>query len=211
MLLVELITLIVSVLNYRRHRTLRVFTYYILFSMAQMFADLAYFGFGKTIILKNFLISFTNLFMLFEFSVGIIYILRNISGKGRKIAIYIDAALYLGLLALVGIKDFRFLYQGSFFLFESFFMLLPCLLYYYDLFISGRSERLTDEPSFWIVTGFVLLDACSIPMYMAWSFTGRDQDDIYAMNYILYTILFLLMIRAYRCPPINPPSHAAYR
>lgn len=211
MLLVESIALIISILNYRRHRTLRVFTYYILFSMAQMTFEIVYYAEGQTILLQNFMVAFTNLFMLFEFSVGIFYILRNMSGRGRKIAVYVDASIYLGLLLWVAIRNFKYYYQGSFFFYESFFMLPPCLLYFYDIFILGHSRRLTDEPSFWIVTGIVLLDAVSIPMYLAWAFSGHARDNVYIANYILYTILFLLMIRAYRCPPINSLSHAAAR
>jgi len=209
MLLAEVAAIIVSILYYRRHKELRVFTYYISFSFVQMWGQFLYVNSGQTRVLNAELMIFTNLFMLFEFGVGIWYIIKHLSNRKRRIAVYINAFIYLIFLLTVGIFDIRAFGRGSFFFFESFFMLLPCLLYFYEQFIDPRPGRLTDEPSFWIILGFMLLDAGSMPLYMAWVVSNHEHKDLYAANYILYIILSLLIIRAYWCPPANPAIHAA--
>ena len=208
LILVELAALAVSIWNYRRHRTLRIFTWYTMFSLVQLWFEFVYVNAGEPVILRNIGGGISNVFMLFEFLVCILYIVRNISSRSRKIAIFINAALYLGLIVAASLRNYHILYRSSFFFTESFFLLLPCLLYFYDLFVSGHPVLLKNEPAFWIVTGFLFLNAGSIPMYIAEEFGDHYSIAIYSLNYILYTVLFVLLIRAYRCPPVNPSLHA---
>jgi hypothetical protein len=150
----------------------------------------------------------TNIFMLFEYSLCNFIILRQISSKGRRRAIYINALIFVAILAFAISENYHFAYQATFFFFESLFLLLPCLLYFYDLFVSVQPAPLKDQPAFWVVTGFLFLNACSIPMLMTVAEAGHYHAAVYSLNYILYAIFSILLIRAYRCPPLKQPGHA---
>lgn len=208
LILLEVIALVVAIRNYHRHRRLRVFTYYILFSLVQLWFDFIYTNGGKTPLLAAIYVCISNAFMLFEFGVCIFFIVTQINSKGRRRTIYIDALLYIGFLAFILFRHYQWFFQASFFYFESLFLLLPCLLYIYDLFVSVPSRPLKDEPSFWIITGFLFLNACTIPLYILGGSRAHYFPQIMTVNFILYILLFLLLIRAYRCPPANASIHA---
>jgi len=208
LILIELVALAVSIKNYRRHRTLRVFTYYTIFSLTEIWGQFIQMNLGDTTLLRNINGGFTNVFMIFEFILCIVIIVRHLSSKARRTAVLIDALLFGAVLTADVIRHPHFLYSEVFFFSESFFLLLPCLLYIYDLFVSAPAGRLRDEPSFWIITGFLILNACSIPMYITGGFSGSYQTALFSLNFILYSVLFILLIRAYSCPPENRATHA---
>lgn len=208
MVLAELVALGVAIKYYRRHKILRIFPYYLLLSLMEVWTDYLS-GIGdRPVSLINLHGGVSNVFMLFEYSVCTLFILRYISSRGRRRAIYINSLLFAGLLAFALIQNWRNAYQANFFFWESFFLLLPCLLYFYDLFVSAQPGSLTDQPSFWVVTGFLFLNACTIPMLLAVLMLGRYHVIALSLNYILYIVLCILLIRAYRCPPVKPCVNA---
>jgi hypothetical protein len=211
MVLVETIALAITIRYYRRHKELRVFPYYLTFSLLEVWAGFIFSVAGTHTPLKHAPGIIANIFMLFEYSLCNFIILRHISSKGRRRAIYINSLLFVGVLAFAISKNYHFAYQATFFLFESVFLLLPCLLYFYELFVSVQPTPLKDQPSFWVVTGFLFLNACSIPMLMTVARAGHYHAAVYSLNYILYSIFSILLIRAYRCPPQNRPVHAPAR
>jgi hypothetical protein len=76
----------------------------------------------------------------------------------------------------------------------------PCLIYFYQLFQTNDPQPLKDQPAFWVITGVLFLKACSIPLLLTVDLMTGYQNSAYTLNYILYTVLFVLLIRAYLCP-----------
>jgi hypothetical protein len=207
MILVETFALAVSIRYYHRHKILRVFPYYLAFSLLEVWSGFILSSAGNHMPLKHVPGVIANIFMLFEYSLCNFIILRQISSKGRRRAIYINTLIFVAVLAFAILENYHFAFQATFFFVESLFLLLPCLLYFYELFVSVQPAPLKDQPVFWVVTGFLFLNACSIPMLMTVGQAGHYHEAVYSLNYILYAIFSILLIRAYRCPSLKQPGH----
>ena len=84
---------------------------------------------------------------------------------------------------------------------ESVFLVFPCLIYFYEFFSTATLRPLRDQPAFWVVSGILFVHAGDIPLQMTIHFLGSLQEMAYMLNYILFSILFILLIRAYLCTP----------
>jgi hypothetical protein len=67
---------------------------------------------------------------------------------------------------------------------------------------------LKNQPSFWIITGILFLNTSSIPMLLTAGLLGNYSAAAFCLNFILYSILFILIIRAYLCTPVNQSTYA---
>jgi hypothetical protein len=193
---------LISLKYYGLHKELRIFTYYIALSIIQ---DMTVFFFlgrqwekGPFYRVAGY---FTNFFMLAEYSIFVLFILAFISSRKRKWVIWINSLVFFGVVLRIWIGMPAFLYSGELFLVESLFLILPCLLYFYELLMHVSPEPLKNDPSFWVVTGILFLNACSIPLLLTRHMLGKYSEAAYSLNYLLYAILFLLLNRAYRCKP----------
>ena len=209
MMMATLAALVVSLRYYNRHKDLRIFTYYILFSFLQ---DLTEF-FAPAVKMNKLtsriiLASSENAFMLFEFFVCNYFILQHLSSARRRMAVKLNALIFFCLLLYLGLRYYKVIYLRSFFLFEAIFLVLPCLLYFYELFVNVRPVPLKNQPSFWIITGILFLNACSFPMLLTLGLLGKYSHAAFFLNFILYSIFFILIIRAYLCTPINQSAYA---
>jgi hypothetical protein len=91
--------------------------------------------------------------------------------------------------------------HAGYFLLESVFLVPPCLLYFYERFLTVNLQPLKEQPSFWVVTGVLFLNSCSIPLQLTFGYLGKYREAAFSLNYILYSIFFILLIRAYLCSP----------
>lgn len=199
---VTLIALVISIKYYHRHRELRVFTYYILLSLLEDSTSVYETIMGPDIFFPHVIHGvIANMFMLTEFSVFVYFILQHISTVKRRRAIQIDAVLFFLLVLWTMLRDHRFIIIAGLFPVESFFLVLPPLLYFFELFIRAPSNALKDQPAFWIITGILFLNCCSIPLQFAKAYMGRHAIEWYNLNYLLYALFFFLLIKAYLCKP----------
>jgi hypothetical protein len=209
MFMTALAALVVSLRYYNRHRDLRIFTYYILFSLLQSLTDFFVHGAKLDEITSRIILaSFENVFMLFEFIVCSYFILQHLISGRRRRAVKVNALIYFCFLLWVGGRHYKAIYMNTFFFYESIFLVLPCLLYFYELFLYIRPEPLKNQPSFWIITGILFLNASSIPMLLTAGLLGNYSAAAFCLNFILYSILFILIIRAYLCTPVNQSTYA---
>jgi hypothetical protein len=201
--------LVISISYYNRHKDLRIFTYYILFSFLQSLTEF-FVHTGDLDQLTSRIISVTsqNAFMLFEFIVCNYFILQHLSSVRRRKLVKINALIYFCFLLWVGVRHYQLIYQSTFFFFESIFLVLPCLLYFYEQFVNMYPEPLKNQPSFWIITGILFLNATSIPMLLTEGLLRKYYSAALCLNYILYSILFILIIRAYLCTPVKQSAYA---
>jgi hypothetical protein len=209
MMMATLAALIVSLRYYNRHKDLRIFTYYIFISLLQdltgFFADPGKFN---PITSTTIMASSENAFMLFEFIVCNYYILGHLSSVRRRMAVKINALFFFSFLLWMGIWHYKRFYQSTFFIFESIFLVLPCLFYFYELFVNVGPDPLKNQPSFWVITGILFLNACSVPMLLTLGLLGNYSHAAFCLNFILYSIFFILLIRAYLCTPVNQSAYA---
>jgi hypothetical protein len=204
MVLMTMAALVVSITHYRRHKSLRIFAYYIALSLLSDIT--AFFAFPYPTDWNFRLVVFiatTNAFLLFEFIGCTLFILRYIGSPLRRRIIRINGLLFFGLLIFGVAMIYPHVMEMYYVVLASVFLVLPCLIYFYELFLTANPRPLTDQPAFWVVTGILFLHACDIPLQMTVYFLGSYQEAAYTLNYILYSIIFILLIRAYLCAPEN--------
>jgi hypothetical protein len=90
------------------------------------------------------------------------------------------------------------------------FLVPPCLVYFYELFMTVNLRSITNQPAFWIVTGLFFLNACNVPLMMTAAYLENYFDAAYSLNYILFGIFFILLIRAYLCTPDKPTHYETF-
>jgi hypothetical protein len=203
--LVTFIALIVSIRYYKRHPQLRIFTYYILFSLLDDLANTweqttKQVGHYTTVGIRVV----DSVFIIFEFLIFSLFILHYVRGRSGRLAIKIVILLFFSMflwVSIINVKNFYIGLDTRYMIAESILLVFPCLIYYYGLFVNVSPNPLSEDPSFWVVTGFFFLNACSIPMILTFAWLGRFAHIVFSLNYLLYIILFILLIRAYRCRP----------
>jgi hypothetical protein len=209
MMMATLAALVVSLRYYNRHKDLRIFTYYIFFSLLQ---DLTEFFANAVkmdkITSRIILASSENAFILFEFIVCNYFILQHLSSARRRMSVKVNALIFFCFLLSLGVMYYKVIYLHTFFIFEAIFLVLPCLLYFYELFVNVRPVPLKNQPSFWIITGILFLNACSVPMLLTLGLLGKYSHAAFFLNFILYSIFFILIIRVYLCIPVNQIAYA---
>jgi hypothetical protein len=212
MVFFTIVALVIGIIRYNRHRHLRIFTWYIAFSLLQDLTAcyaLAYWHPGS--FPWRVMNGITLAFSLFEFFVCNLFILHYITSPLRRRVIRISGLLYLVLLVVVAAITYPRYSDQYYIIPEALFLVIPCLIYFYELFLTKNLRPLTDQPAFWVVTGVLFLNACDIPLLITVRILAerryyfRDArslfNDVYSLNYVLYSILFALLIRAFLCPP----------
>ena len=202
MILITIIAFIVSIKHWNENRELNLITYYIGASVA---IDLLCIYFELFIIGKFWILSILIIiFIIVEITIFFIYLSRAINSTKLKIvikAIYISFFILVSYLVSIRPIIFNNLVSGIAVI-ESFCLVFPCLFYFYELFTS-RHIVLENQPSFWVVTGIFFYNSCSIPIFLLTDYLNHkliiDNSVVLALNYILYSILFLLFIKAYLC------------
>ncbi len=149
---------------------------------------------------------FISLFTLIEITIFFIYIYTNILNRRRKnivIGILIFFFLFSFFIQFRNHLFYNYYQTISWaFVFESLCLIIPCLLYFFELFTLPKII-LQQHPSFWIVTGILFYASCSIPIFLLNDYINKNIPEcyniIFSLNYILYSILFLLFIKGYIC------------
>jgi hypothetical protein len=201
MLVSTVAALVVSIKYYGRHKDLRIFTYYSAFSLIEDVIGLFEYmapDRHSAVLISAIVIS---AFSIFEYIICHLFILRYIMSPVRRLIIKINLFVFPALLAFVLIKTYPAGIYRPYFLMEAIFLVVPCLLYFYELFQTVNRRPLKNQPAFWIVTAFLFHNACTIPYSLTASFLGKYQEAASSVVYILYSIVFLFIIRANLCSP----------
>jgi hypothetical protein len=213
MVLFTVAALVVGIIYYKRDPNLRILTWYIASSLIQDISCMYAFPdrrFGHFRVDQMYAACFG--FILFEFIACNLFILNYVHTPQRRRIIRFSALLFFGFLTVDALLTFPRMYT-MFMLYyvvpECFFLVIPCLIYFYDLFLTKNLRPLKDQPAFWVITGILFLNACDIPLLLTADLMrgSSHYSEIYSLNYILYIILFAFLIRAFMCPPENTKSN----
>jgi hypothetical protein len=87
---------------------------------------------------------------------------------------------------------------------EFFFLIVPCLFYFAELFSNPSAKSLFKRPSFWITTGIFFYTFVSIPYYFIgpYLYISKYQfsTELIALLFSLpYGITFLFLSKAFLC------------
>lgn len=211
MVVCTLAALAVSIIYYRRHRRLRIFTWYIAFSFLQDMA--VFFAFLSSPTSRppmaslpmSIMVVSRHVFMVFEFVIYNLFILYYIKSHKWRRVIWMNGFIFFVVLLLTVARFYNYLNTHPIYypLLESIFLVPPCLIYFYQLFTTIDPGSLKDQPPFWVITGMLFLKACSIPLYLTVQLMVGYENAVYTLNYVLYIVMFVLLIRAYFCPALK--------
>lgn len=200
MIVTGMIAFVISLKNYRRHKELRIFGYLLFFDLTQIATTFfAYTQPGKHWI--DVIMMLTTLgFLLFENVVCIRFIYYQLISRKRRLSI-------VGLPLLLAAQTVILLIYQTMGQFQVFAIVdcatltVPCLLYFYELFVCTTGKQLKNDPVFWVVTGLLFLKCGSLPLWLSRGFTNDDAYKASSLNFLLYSVFFVMLIKAYLCAP----------
>jgi hypothetical protein len=146
-----------------------------------------------------------NLFLLVEFALLTNFLLDSIISRKKRMLTMIGGSIFLIFTSFIWVVP-RFPLPGLFndfpplFAIESLFLIIPCIFYFYELFKLLIPPNLKTHPPFWVATGILFYNSCSIPLFLLIPiFRHRFPEyalATYSLNYILYGTFFILLTRA---------------
>jgi hypothetical protein len=202
MILIVLIALIFSLRLYGRHRALRILPYYFAFWLLMCGVEFYQFisprgdPFAKALDSTG-----AAILTIFEFCVFSLLILHYITGAGRRLAVKLNTVIFFIVEIFLYFRAFPRNAIFSMCILEAAALILPCVIYFYELFTSMNTKALKDRPSFWIVTGIIYQAVYNASLTLSMEYMGRFSDGAYAFAILFYCILFVLFMRAYKCSP----------
>ena len=211
MLIVEATALVIAIIYIRKTKIGKVFIFYIAFDFCILIIDcflMSYPGISQKFIsyfqdTTNTLIAYIELLVYFYFFRKILEGNKIKKNLTRLVVIY-SVVIIIFFTTKFGFVTNRYGYiayiTGAI---EFIFLLVPCVYYFLHLFKSNSLLRLTDRPSFWIVTGIFFFSLISIPYYLLSRYFFSTQYEFRLFNavfyYIPFTANFIFLIKAFSC------------
>lgn len=201
-LLCAVIAFVIGLIHRNRFRELKFMFVYSLSSILQilsLYYDV-YFQLGHNISIMT-----VNLFIIVESSVFFVFF-RNII-KSRSVRMFIDFIflMFATYVVLVWSSTKAFYKDPTrIYLPESLCILSFCFLYFFELFKLPAKPNLLQNPSFWITIGCLFYFSCTIPLFFLDTILDffPNYNSFYSINYLAYSVLFLLIAKSYLCNPL---------
>lgn len=192
--------LVLGLIYYKKMVGLKLLLPYSFFSFSQsLFGMYLALSEPNEKVYENKIFESVNIFLLIEFLIFFTILSKVIrSGPMRKLMLA-SSALFL---AFVG---YSWGYLGTISKspqmiedLEAFLLIIPCLHYYYNLVRNQPREPFYHAPTFWIITGICFYFSCTAPLFLffdyLWNYQPSLFSDIYPINHIAYTVLFVCFI-----------------
>ena len=78
---------------------------------------------------------------------------------------------------------------------EGFLIIIPCVYFFYELLTGDPLKDLFTEPSFWAISGMLVLFTVITPVFLLLNYFIKNRNDLYyrlyITNNIAYTLLFV--------------------
>jgi multidrug transporter EmrE-like cation transporter len=201
-------TLCVFVIGIRRgktHKELRLIFYYIILSLVVDFSTIYLYFFSRPTYLAKKLDHLA--FMVFvwgEYGLFMTFIARNLSNRRRKLfSVAIMILFYCYCIALsffhLSSEKFSIAYSSWY----SIGLIIVSLFYFHELFHKTATVQIKELPAFWVVAAILFYAGCSFPIFLFQNFLFYEISEYYmsvfSINYFLYSLVYLLFIKAYLC------------
>lgn len=210
-LIVCLIGLIILFANSRHKQEFNIFKFYFLFFiLLKIYTYYHYYAFfnqlpyASTIhqIFRYMDFAFT----IFEYFVFTFY-LRNMINKKL---LMLSIAFFSCSVIIIFIGSFllnKFMFNSSIFSSQAIALLIICFSYYYKIYKFPIDNKLSDEPSFWIVTGLTIFMACTLPYSLIsdqfYIHNWKLHVNIFSLFFVFYILLYVMIIKAYLCQRVT--------
>lgn len=203
MLVCALVATIIGFIHRTKFRELRFMCIYSIASIAQllsMYYDLL----NNSDIIHLELIT-GNLFIIVEFIILFNFfdnaiILKNLK-RILKILFFI---FFIYVAVLWSLTNSFYKYPIRLYIPQSFCILSFCFIYFFQLFKLPPKSNLLTTPAFWITIGCFFYFSCTIPLFFVRMLIElADYNNLYSINYLAYSILFLLITKSFLCHPVQ--------
>lgn len=200
MIVTGIIAFIISLKRFRKHKELRVFCYLLMFDLTQIATTYFAYTQPKKHWLMDIMLLTTLAFMVFENIVCTRFIHSQLMSRKRRLSI-VGLPLFLVAQTVI-VLIFQTLEQFHVFaIVDCITLTIPCLLYFYELFVCTSGKQLKSDPVFWVITGILFLKCGSLPLWMSRGFTEDEAYKASSLNFLLYSVFFVMLMIAFLCPP----------
>jgi hypothetical protein len=133
------------------------------------------------------------------------YVSNKQIGKAVKLLlpIFISLIITYFLYYKINYNGLDQYFLQTVFTIQASLLIVACILYYVDLFTKEPKLKLTEDPSFWVVTGVAFFMLSTLPFSIFAMYLVKINFQLYIRLFIVYEIfywiLFLMIIRAYFC------------
>ena len=212
MMACSLFAAVVGYLNRKKHINLGSLYLYPLASFIQAISYYIVVNLSLTRKIQNDILYITcNLFLVIELYLIYHFFLKTLANQSAKKLLYLIQTVYIVVVCLYWSIYSTFLSMPTtFYIIQAFCVLIPALLYFFELFKWPQTDNLLKVPSFWIVTGVTVYFAGTLPLFVMMDFIfGRNrfikEPTLYLINFVAYSIMFLFITKAYLCPKRDTP------
>jgi len=205
-IILNLIFIIASVINFRKLTTLKILLPYAILSLLQSIIGVylnSYVPYSLKV--EKILESTINIFMLMEFILFYAYIISIFKNR-QKVRRVLIVVLIIYTIAIFWNWYFTDSFRqapSSFTIIESYLIIIACLFYYLDLFQNSIPIPMSDNPQFWTITGMLLLFAFLTPLTLQLDNVYTNflpiYNPLYSLNFVGYSLLFIFLIISLRC------------
>ena len=203
--LMTIIGFITAIKRKERHKSLSVFLFYfgayfilksIFFVPGFVSHSFFYNVWYKVELYSDFIFTFFEYFVFRFFFKSVFKSLKNQIVLTLISYIFVTLFLVLYINDILLVKTLRIQTIQNLFSIQAVSLLIPCVLYYIEIFKKTPSFNLTNEPSFWVVTGLSFFMLCTLPYSIFLNYILSLSPDLffnlYSIFWIFYIFLFCL-------------------
>lgn len=210
MFITEIITLIIILKKNRNSKPENFFLLFIGFDVIIYVSDLTLIGFtGFNHPYYNTYVRYSNtIISTIELLVYSFYFNKILKKTFIRKTLMLCTAAYTAIVIISLLTNFNIItnrpaYSGWLIYALELTILLPyCLLYYISIFTNKTADRLSEKPSFWLVTGLLIYSCLSIPSQLIHSSIHLPADYFILGSFFFYlpiTINFICIAKAFLC------------
>jgi hypothetical protein len=148
------------------------------------------------------------LFTLIEFCIFMRLFNRVINGPSKILLTLIELAFLATsfFLLFTNVKHDGISFVSTLeeiYLIESILLLLPCIMYFIQIFNSIQPLSLIQDGFFWVITGLTFFLISTLPFSYLMNYLRKENFEIYmylySIVYLFYCLLFVMIIRGILC------------
>jgi len=143
------------------------------------------------------------IYIIVEVACCSLYIKENIESNPARRLILASTIIYEVYIITYWILHFTSKLPFHIEISEGFLIIIFCLYFFYELFTKNLDTGLLKEPSFWAISGMLLLFNAITPFFLFFDYFRKRHspfmNSFYIINNLAYSILFITFIIAILC------------
>jgi hypothetical protein len=213
MFVCEATAIIIGIIYQRKNRIGQFFIFYIVFDITILLLDeyIANFSNFTKKEVRIFVFTTNSMVFMSELLAYFFFFQKTLRSRLIKktmsvlgLVFIVLTFFYLLHMIIYGELKMGFIDMNYLGVIEFFFLIVPCVFYFSELFTKQSEKKLLQRPSFWITTGIFFYSFVSIPLYFITDYLSKSQyqymDELNALLFCLpFGISFLFLSKAFTC------------